>query len=88
MSLITTLTLTLTRTLTLALTLTLLGDCEAALREMEGHVTYYEGVMAQEGLVNIRGDQRTALYGATTQGNPNPNHNPVWSYDSRCKKKH
>ena len=36
-----------------------LSECEAALQEMERHVTYYEGVMANEGLPDIKGNQRT-----------------------------
>jgi hypothetical protein len=35
-----------------------LHECEAALREMERHVTYYEGIMAREGLPDIKGNQR------------------------------
>ena len=35
-----------------------LSECEAALQEMERHVTYYEGVMANEGLPDIKGNLR------------------------------
>jgi hypothetical protein len=35
-----------------------LHECEAALREMERHVTYYEGIMVREGLPDIKGNQR------------------------------
>ena len=34
-----------------------LNECETALREMERHVTHYEGVMAREGLPDIKGFQ-------------------------------
>ena len=32
-----------------------LNECETALKEMERHVTHYEGVMAREGLPDIKG---------------------------------
>jgi hypothetical protein len=35
-----------------------LHECEAALREMERHVTYYEGIMVREGLPDIKGNHR------------------------------
>ena len=37
---------------------TALSECEGALQEMERHVTYYEGIMAQEGIPDIKGNQR------------------------------
>ena len=41
-----------------------LSECETALREMERHVTYYEGVMDKEGLPDIKGNQRRSSIGA------------------------
>jgi hypothetical protein len=49
-----------------------LSECESALKEMEGHVMYYEGIMSKEGLPNIKGNK---LYTNVSTKNTTQNQN-------------